>query len=266
MKISKFKLVIFIGFLFSFPISAQPIKLNQLLKKVENAMKDMNSIVYKINYTTKPFDSKDTITRIALCSLYIAPKDHIGVYYIIDEKIPENGYTHNEYDGKYTSFIYYQEKDGKITSQNYLADSVHKNDYIYVDTYTPLTALDLFHQDYTFTRYRSFFKRLLLDEISIKDCTLSGYAVYELTIRPKNKNRSDYIQNMIYKYYIRKTDYLPMAFSFYGEFETMYSMEYLTLDYIDIDPKLSVEDFKVETDLKKINTENYYNNVKEHQL
>ncbi len=252
-------------FLVSLATTAQSIKPVQLLKKVEHAMKNMPSVVYKIDYTLKPFSSNDTISRTALCSLYIAPKDHIGVYYTIDEKTAENSYTHNKYDGEYTSFIYYQKKDGKITAENYTVESVHKNDYMYVGSYTSLAALDIFHQEYPFTRFKSFFNRLSLEEISVKDYNLSDEVVYELTIRPKNKNRSDYIQNMIYKYYIRKTDYLPIAFSFYGELENMHSTEYLTLNYIDTSPQLSIDDFKINPNTKNIDTKIYYNNVKKHQ-
>lgn len=53
----------------SFTINAQPIKPKQLLKKTEKSLKDIHTVVYKINLTKKPFSSKDTLKTVALCTL-----------------------------------------------------------------------------------------------------------------------------------------------------------------------------------------------------
>lgn len=263
MKYSQF---IFVGLLLPLSVIAQSISPTQLLKKVEDAMKDMTSVVYKIDYTEKHFTSTDTLSSVALCSLYIEPKDYIGVYYIIDEKVSDNGYTHTKYDGEYTSFIYY-EKDGvKITSENYESESVKNDNYARVNSRKKFACLDVFDKKKPFTRYKSFFNRLFVKDLNVRESWLFNELVYELTIKHKNRKGEDYINDRVEIYYIRKSDYLPIAYSFYGEFEGMSGYEFVTIEYISTTPQLSADEFKVEMINEKVITETYYQNVQKHQL
>ena len=90
--------------------------------------------------------------------------------------------------------------------------------------------------------------------------------VYLLTVYGRNIKLPNYVQNAENKYYIRKTDFLPVAYSFSGEFEGMKENEYCEIDYIAINPDIPLEEFKVDTNVTEIKPKAIYEKVKKYGL
>src|SRR5690606_30718038 len=126
---------------------------------------------------------------------------------------------------------------------------------------------NIFSKEGSFTRYKSFFKRKSsVKEMEVKEEVLLGIPVYELTITGKNKNAPNSINNWIDKYYIRKTDFLPIAYSSYGEFEGMQETKYAAIEYIEINPNILLETFKVDTTKTHILPKALYDNILKYGL
>ena len=102
--------------------------------------------------------------------------------------------------------------------------------------------------------------------MEVKEELLSGVPVYELTIIGKNKNAPNAINNWVDKYYIRKTDFLPIAYSSYGEFEGIQETEYAVIEYIEINPNISLETFEVDTTQTLIVPKALYEHIQKYGL
>lgn len=55
-----------------------------LLQKFDDALSNIKTVVYKIDHTKKFLSSRDTVHTTAVCSLYIAPKDKMKAYNLVD--------------------------------------------------------------------------------------------------------------------------------------------------------------------------------------
>lgn len=254
----------------SFTINAQPIKPKQLLKKTEKSLKDIHTVVYKINLTKKPFSSKDTLKTVALCTLDLTSQNKLGKYYnyIISKRIKDDIIAYEKYDGVFNSEAYYKtHPDSLERPKRVFIYNAEEINYGLVNNNTSIMCTNIFFKGGSFTRYKSFFKRKSsVKKMEVKEELLSGVPVYELTIIGKNKNAPNAINNWVEKYYIRKTDFLPIAYSSYGEFEGMHETEYAVIEYIEINPDIPLETFKVDTNVTEVKPKTLYENVQKHGL
>lgn len=58
---------------------------------------------------------------------------------------------------------------------------------------------------------------------------------------------------MIEKYYIDKTNFLPIGYIFNGEFEGMKGYETYSIEYLEMNPLLNTQSFKAFNNIDKIN-------------
>lgn len=65
---------------------------------------------------------------------------------------------------------------------------------------------------------------------------------------------------MVEKYYIRKNDYLPIGYVFTGDFEGMKGYEEYTIEYIKINPNLTIRDFQY-LNGNRPNVQELFNNI-----
>ncbi len=256
-----------IALLFSFQTYSQPIKPKQLLKKIDASLNDIETLVYKIERTDKNFASKDTVRSTAVCSLYIAPKDKMKAYYIFDKQLLENTLSHHKYDGAYYSSIYYT-KDSLDLAKKITIESVVDNGYLFAENAMRDYDLKYFLYDKkAFRRYNSLYAKLFhVKEIKVEETTYLNTPVYLLTIYARNKKSIEYINNAVDKYYIRKSDFLPIAHSFSGELENMTAYEYYEVDYLSINSDIPLEEFKVDTTQTEVRPKSIYENVKKFGL
>src|SRR5690554_5967925 len=270
MKKYPFILLIVAVFFIPFIGTAQNITPKQLLKKTDKSLKDIHTVVYKINLTKKPFASKDTLKTVALCTLDLTSQNKPGKYYnyIISKRIKDDIIAYEKYDGVFNSEVYYKTHPDSLEQPKrvfiYNAEEIN---YGLVNNNTSIMCTNIFFKEGSFTRYKSFFKRKSsVKEMEVKEKLLSGVLVYELTIIGKNKNAPNAINNWVDKYYIRKTDFLPIAYSSYGEFEGMHETEYAVIEYIDINPDIPLETFKVDTNITEIKPKALHENVQKYGL
>lgn len=216
----------------------KPVK--ELLDKTDRSLKQIKSLVYKIKRTDKTFTGRDTVNSVAICSLYIDSNFTGGMLYITDTRLDEeHSLLHQVYDGK------------KILTASIRKDSVHYSTK--PTTYDVKNENDLqgFHNSIFlcssfFDRSHVFTKADDLDKMKVSEETYHGIPVYVLTVTGEDYGDSEErISNSIDKYYISKKDYLPIAYSFYGEFQGMKQYEFFDMEYISINPDLTPDDFKV---------------------
>src|SRR5690554_2677148 len=265
MNTTKFFTAVFCFFMLTFRIqtvNAQPIKPKQLLKKVDASVSNIQTVTYKINYSNKFSSNKDTIQRTAVCSLYIDNKDRTKSQFILDTKFSEK-YVHYLYDGLQGASVSYH-IDSLDTTKKW---SIKNDDGIYNRSVHSTLLLDYFGKKNRFKEGRSFWTNLLIKKMEIKETIHLTEPVYLLTIYAKNiKIIPNYMQNAVNKYYIRKSDFLPIAYSFYGEIEGVSEYEYLEIAYLAVNPDIPLEAFKVDTTQKEIQTKLLYKNIQKYGL
>ena len=57
--------------------NAQNKPAEELLEKTEHSLNGLKTVTFKINRAEKPFTSRDTLYRTAICSIYSEPNDKI---------------------------------------------------------------------------------------------------------------------------------------------------------------------------------------------
>lgn len=243
-------------FLSSFMGNAQPIEPKELLKKSDKALADIKTVVYKVDYKTKYLARKDTVRTTSVCSLYIAPKDKMNTYNIVDWEYSDdnfNNYGHRKYDGNRVLWVNYPidslNKDIKpeIYSNKRMRQSVVRN-------YSDVLLKEYFIQKKPFTRYQSASDKILVKEEVLKDTP-----VYVITIA--FKDQKDTTRDQVVKHYIRKSDFLPIAYYSFLRWENMEQYNYYEVDYLAINPDIPLETFKVDEN-ETINAKERYRNFK----
>lgn len=246
---------------------AQSIKSNVLLKETEQALKEIKTVTYKINRSVKDFSSNDTINGLVVGTLYIDIKDKMGAYYILHTKSSEKKYNYHKYDGQYTSSLFYNvdslSKPKRVTIENVANNNYGSIRGTYISNYL---LKDYFKKQNIFKQYRSFLAKFLIKNITTEESTYLGTPVYILTIYGKDKPKENRINSSIEKYYIRKSDYLPIAQSFYGEFQGMKQTEFTEIEYLEINPQISLDVFQIDPSVKEVIPSIYYEQLQKYNL
>src|SRR5690606_11949060 len=217
-------------------ISCQKIDkdVEMVLTKTEQSLSEFKTVVFKTNRIDKSFTSSDTLYRTAICSIYIEPEDEIGMYFVQNIKSEEDTLYHRIYDGKHFSntTIYV---DGTAKAKWFTRENLEQNNNIQGHFGLNFLCRNIFELDDNFTRFRNKSERDKIKKMEVYDEIYQNTPVYVLTIFFRNQEDSDeYINNAVDKYYIRKSDFLPIAYSFYGEFQGMQEYEFATIDYLEI--------------------------------
>lgn len=228
----------------------------ELLLKIDASIANVKTLVYKIEYTKKYLSSRDSIHTTAVCSLYIAPKDKMKAYSIVDGTFTElniTKYMHRAYDGKKTSWANCLVDSlnnfikSEIGASSRLNQSVVKN-------YSSELLTEYLSQKKPLGKYLPSAKNIL-----VKDDIISNTPVYALTLHFGNH---DEVEDHVEKHYIRKSDLLPVAFSSFLRWENMEQYNYYEVDYLAINPNITPEDFKIEKD-ETLNAKERYAAFKE---
>lgn len=251
----------------SFTINAQPIKPKQLLKNTDAALNDIQTVVYRVNYAWN-FASKDTIQRTAICSLYMDYNDIMDAHHIMDVKSSkEKEYIHFQYDGINAATITYHTDSLNTAKKRSIKNVAENSNYLIGTTFNRYLLQDFFSKKNTFRQANSFAAKILVKKMEIEETTHLNEPVYLLTIYAKNiKIVPNYVQNAVNKYYIRKSDFLPVAHSFYGEIEGVSEYEYYEIDYLAVNPNIPLKAFKLDTNVTEIKPKTLYENVQKHGL
>ncbi len=260
--------VVTIIILNSASVHSQSIKPRQLLKKVQTAVSTVNTVIYKINRRDKHFTSRDTVYEVAICSLYLAPKDEMKMYHIVDKKSSyKDRYAHYEYDGNYAAVVSYKRDSLDIPKKIFLANVQEKGHDGTISMGYGLVLRDIFQKNNIFRQARSLIARFAIDRMEVTEDIFMDESVYILSIYGKSREgRIDYINNEVHTFYIRKSDFMPVGYSNYGELEGMKNYEYYEVEYLAINSQLSADDFKVDFDVKEIKPKIYYEELQQYDI
>lgn len=264
----KYYLLSLIVLLFTVKLSfAQPIKPNTLLKKTEQSLKEINTLTYKIHRTDKYFSTNDTIKDSAIGTLYIVPGDKMGTYHKMYFKHDDKKYSYHEYDGKYTLTLFY-DIDSLNQKKKITVEDIGDNNYSSINgTFISNYLLnDYFKKNNIFKQYRSLLAKILIKDITTEESIYKNTPVYVLTVYGKDKPRPNRINSSIDKYYIRKSDFLPIAHSFYGEFEGMKETEFTEIEYLEINPDIPLDTFKIDPSIKEVKPRVYFEEMQKYNL
>lgn len=265
-KIKRFFSLIILFFTFNFTF-AQPIKINDLLKKTEKSLKEIKTLKYKINKKKKSFTSNDTLSRSAIGFVKIVPEDEIGVYGKLYFNHGKKLHNQFKYDGTFSSFLYFHSdslnNSKKITVTNVLNDNYNSINGNFVSDFL---LQEYFKKNNIFKQYRSVLSKILLKDISLEESNYKGIPVYILTAYGMDKERENYINSSIDRYYIRKSDFLPIANSFYGEFQGMKEIEFTEIEYLEINPELPLDIFKIDPSVKEVKPRAFFEELQKYNL
>ncbi len=247
---------------------AQPaIKSKELLKNTEKALQNIKTLTYKISHTEKYFSSNDTIKSSAIGNLYLNLDDEIGAYHKIYFKHDDKKYSYHKYDGKYTLTLFYDIDSinhlKKINLQNITQDNYNTVKGTFISNYLLQNYLK---KQNIFKQYRSILAKFFLKDITTEESVYKGIPVYVLTVYGKDKPRENRINSSVEKYYIRKVDFLPIAHSFYGEFQGMKQTEFTEIEYLEINPEISLDTFKIDPSVKEVDPKVYFEEIKKYNL
>lgn len=232
---------------------------NELFYKVDKAINNLQTVVYKLNYNTKFFERRDTISKTAICSLRIAPECKLKAYNIVDFECKDaSSYTfgHRKYDGKKALWMTYTNLDSLHKAITPEIFTKKRQVRAVVENYQNLLL-----EEYLFTKSSLGSHDIMSGLIPVTEETLHGTPVYVIHI--KYMDTADYRDNVA-KHYIRKSDYLPIAYYSTMKLENMEQYRYYEVDYLAINPDLPAEAFTV-SKYEKIDGEQRYKAFKEKQ-
>lgn len=263
-----FLCVLIITLFSSFICDAQPIKPRQLLKKVNASVSTVNTVIYKLNKLDKHFTQEDTINEVAICSLYLAPKDKMKAYHIVDMKSSyQKRYGHYEYDGNYVTSVSYKKDSLNTPKKIFLYNVLEDGHDGVMGIGSSVILRDIFQKNNIFKQAKSFIARFAIDRMEVKEEIFMGKPVYILSIYGKSREeRIDYVNNEVHTFYIRKSDFLPIGYSNYGELEGMKNYEYYEIEYLAINLQLSLDEFNVNPNVKEVEPQIYYDKLKQYNL
>lgn len=212
----------------------------EILQKIDKALGDIKNVVYKIDHSNKAFSKRDTVHTTAICSLYIAPKDKMKAYSIVDMEILQlkrHTYGHRRYDGKRAFWTNYPVDSLGIEIKP-VVESNKRIRWAIVQNYNNILLSEYLTQKKPFGKYESN-----AGLIGITEEIHKGIPVYILTIAFKE---DEGISDNVEKHYIRKSDFLPVAYSSFMRWESMEQYNYYEVDYLAINPDISLEEFKID--------------------
>jgi hypothetical protein len=229
----------------------------ELLQKIDDALSNVKTVVYKIDYKDKRFSSRDTMRSIAVCSLYIAPKDKMDAYNSVDalREITDSYpgmYQRMKYDGKKSLFATTR-VDSLHKLRTYISSDRREKQGV-VQGYSSLLLTGYFTEKKLFGKLSA-----VTEKLPIKEEMLNGVPVYVITFAPEDTE--DY-RDRVVRQYIRKSDYLPVAVSSFMRWENMEEYNYTEVDYLAINPDIPVEAFKV-TENETVDARERYKTFKE---
>ena len=240
--------------------NAQNQPIEDLLKKTEQSLDELKTVTFKINRSEKPFTSRDTLYRSAICSIYAQSNDKIGMHFISNIKTETDTLYHRVYNEKNFSMLsLYIDNSMKIKSfQNVNMQQNNIEDYFDSSFVLP----HIFGSNERFTEFRKESHQDDIKEMIVKEEFYHHTPVYILTISFKNHNDTEnYVSNAVDKYYIRKKDYLPIAYSTYCEFQGMKEYVFATIEYLSKNT-LTSKDFIPYIKAEDANTQAIYEQTK----
>src|SRR5690606_10182149 len=269
-NVSKIYLLITLIYFSSIQIvNAQNPKIQEIAKKTHESLMKIKDLRFLIHTTKKPFSSKDTIKLKAYGLLHLNNNQPTS-YYIVSKWSKD--YTIEKFDNIHVSKTIFTADSLDYEKEINLYDLKNYS----IENYKFLTQTNeilfkhnlniFFSKKNVFNYYRKFYSTWFNDSVSIEENIFKNIPVYIITISENSENREDRITNYTSKYFIRKDNFLPIAYSFYGEFEAMYENVFTEIEYLEINPKLPLDFFKIDPTIKEVTPRAFYEEAKKYNL
>lgn len=227
----------FLYFFFLFKLYAcysQTTDTKIILNNAYLAINNIESLVYKLELSEKYLSRRDTVFVTALCSIQktnirnFKHKHYLEVL-ILEEDTKNYGI--RKFDGKNSLWLNLSIDSLSAPQEPYIERNKRKIKSI-VSNYAVL-LLDVYFFD------KKRFKRLISvsDKILVSEEILKNQPVYVISIAYKDYEG---IKDNIEKHYLRKSDFLPVAYSSFLKFENMEQYRYFEISYLQINNLNSV--------------------------
>ena len=227
----------FLYFFFLFKLYAcysQTTDTKIILNNAYLAVNNIESLVYKLELSKKYLSRRDTVFVTALCSIQktnirnFKHKHYLEVL-ILEEDTKNYGI--RKFDGKNSLWLNLSIDSLSAPQEPYIERNKRKIKSI-VSNYADL-LLDVYFFD------KKRFKRLISvsDKILVSEEILKNQPVYVITIAYKDYEG---IKDNVEKHYLRKSDFLPVAYSSFLKFENMEQYKYFEISYLQINNLNSV--------------------------
>ena len=212
----------------------QTLSVDQIFKKVDDRLDNLNTLSYWIDYDQK-YLSKDDTTRLrGIVYLKGVPEDSLNVHHHLVNL------THNYqqiYNGD--NILYYDLKDSsslvtntKLYGYSRIKGNINKYFILY----------ELFNG-------KSFSDKLqdaALMETQVEEVNFEGKKTYAIHLKYKKENN---VENLITTYYIRHSDFFPIGFVQTLDFMGMSQYSYYSLSNIHFNPQLEENLFDLDENI-----------------
>lgn len=252
-----------IALLTSLTLNAQsqlaPQETVEVFKKIDESLNKLKTVVYKIDYENKYLSRRDTIHTTAICSLYMAPKDKMKVYHIVDlefRELKNQTYGRRKYDGKKALWVNYPVDSLDIYKEP-LIEKGKQMKISMIQNYDNLLLANYLTEEKPFERYGAS-----AEVISATEEIYNNIPVYVFMWGFKEPDDICGEIEGIVKHIIRKSDYLPLVYANIQKCENMLQYRQAEIEYLAVNPDIPIEEFKID-EKDKVNCTERYKEYKE---
>lgn len=217
-----------------------------ILKEVDKRLNDIEHMTYYLNSYEKYFTDRDTVHIRGEVTLLRNDKKRFStdVNFVVNGEWVEDGEVVAKVLSKYDGQYFYSKlwNEHKIKDELYLdVNQTKESPFDYSITHF---ILNEYFEKKPFGNYFSFLASRYIESVEVEDVVFNDIECFKIIINVTE--RAD-VQNGFTHYYISKSDYLPIAYEFSGEYEGMKDYKFYTIDYLNInDEYLAMDYFQVE--------------------
>lgn len=213
--------------------------IKEVFAKASVALSEKSTIVYEIKL--RDFKSEnDSAFKYAICKLTKNHNDYLKCYYNLKMK-KKDYFVHFSYDGKY--FLYEDTINNEVLYEEVFSDGYGW--HYSIDDYIPFFLKGQESGKSPFGTYNSILGKLLIKTAKISDTIINKDSCFMIDIKLKD---GKVVRNNRKIYYIRKSDYLPIA---YYDSSTVYGVPdpiMYFISYIDFPENIFLNDYSINLD------------------
>lgn len=210
-----------------------------------------------------PFSKSDTIQTTAICSLKVNREDIVAAaYHKIDVLGAKNNYTFTKYDGNNLLISRSTLDSLSYPSKTHIINKEDNNFLSYIYGFDDYLIMGHYETKRPFRQMNSLIAKLFyIKKVNVEEAIHNGTPVYILSI--STRNRKNFMEDAVMHHYIRKSDFLPIAYSFSGHFENIEEYEYYEIEYLNINSNIPLEHFTVHEEDQQLILKDLYKDFTE---
>lgn len=245
-------ILLFSGIIVSYGQEEKEIK--EVFQKTEKALNTIENLEYKIEYFKKYFSSEDTMHSLTNVVMMRNPADIYDPYpyfYLEGKLVHENQENSASFNRKYdknysySSYSYYDTStNAVVTTESYFDMNVWDEKIFEGNSQFNYVFNHYFLKKPFKGQYTNIKEDSNLTYVTIKTDFIKNEACYKITYFYEEIEDSN---NLRMTYYIRKSDYLPIAYELSIDFQDMTQYDFYTVDYLEFNKEnLDISYFEVD--------------------